>query len=129
MSTAPQLHKAKDEWAKFASKRPAPDVSSPLLIIKDIITTHSSVLFVGRNTCVAIQIYCFSNVSWSLRFHFLASILLPTPKLQHLDAHKCFHPPYNPLVIGGGIVMVWVLGYGSMYFGFSWQQKKQGYWK
>lgn len=72
MSTAPRLHKAKDEWAQFVAKRPQPD---------------------------------------------------------HLDAHKCFHPPYNPAIVGGGIIMVWVLGYGSMYFGFSWQQKKQGYWK
>jgi hypothetical protein len=33
MSTAPRLHKAKDEWAQFVNKRPAPDVSSLLLII------------------------------------------------------------------------------------------------
>ena len=33
MSTAPRLHKAKDEWARFVSKRPAQDVSSLLLII------------------------------------------------------------------------------------------------
>jgi hypothetical protein len=46
-----------------------------------------------------------------------------------LDEHKCFHPPYNPAVIGGGIVVAWLIGYGSMTFGFYHQQTKQGFWK
>jgi len=58
-----------------------------------------------------------------------AVLLNKRPAPDHLDAHKCFSPPYNPKVIGGGIIAVWLIGYGSMYFGFSWQQKKQGYWK
>ena len=31
MSSAPRLHKAKDEWAGFVNKRPAPDVSCLLV--------------------------------------------------------------------------------------------------
>ncbi|KAG7352343.1 hypothetical protein IV203_008391 [Nitzschia inconspicua] len=51
------------------------------------------------------------------------------PPPDHLDEHKCFHPPFNAAVIGGGIIVAWVIGYGSMAFGMAHQQKKQGFWK
>jgi len=40
-----------------------------------------------------------------------------------------FHPPFNPFVTVGLVVSVVTLGFGSMQFGFSHQQYKQGYWK
>merc|ERR1719491_1056571 len=43
--------------------------------------------------------------------------------------HNVFHPPYSKYTAAFGVISVVTLGYGSMFFGMSHQQKKQGYWK
>mmetsp|Transcript_18636 Transcript_18636/g.17945 ORF Transcript_18636/g.17945 Transcript_18636/m.17945 type:complete len:94 (+) Transcript_18636:61-342(+) len=43
--------------------------------------------------------------------------------------HNVFHPPYNPVAAGVGVVTVIFLGYGFMHNGMRHQQYKQGYWK
>ncbi|GFH46685.1 hypothetical protein CTEN210_03159 [Chaetoceros tenuissimus] len=43
--------------------------------------------------------------------------------------HNVFEPPYNKLTVGLMVVGVVCTGYGSMFYGLSHQQKKQGYWK
>eukprot|EP00559_Dactyliosolen_fragilissimus_P005729 CAMPEP_0184855268 /NCGR_PEP_ID=MMETSP0580-20130426/566_1 /TAXON_ID=1118495 /ORGANISM="Dactyliosolen fragilissimus" /LENGTH=91 /DNA_ID=CAMNT_0027349741 /DNA_START=39 /DNA_END=311 /DNA_ORIENTATION=+ len=42
--------------------------------------------------------------------------------------HNVFHPPYNKVAAGVGVVSIVVTGYGTMYYGMSHQQYKQGYW-
>eukprot|EP00529_Nitzschia_sp_RCC80_P001315 CAMPEP_0113456164 /NCGR_PEP_ID=MMETSP0014_2-20120614/8746_1 /TAXON_ID=2857 /ORGANISM="Nitzschia sp." /LENGTH=93 /DNA_ID=CAMNT_0000347609 /DNA_START=43 /DNA_END=321 /DNA_ORIENTATION=- /assembly_acc=CAM_ASM_000159 len=57
-----------------------------------------------------------------------AKFVAKRPPPSHVEAHKVFHPPFNPAVIGGGIIVVWIIGYGSMTFGYVHQMKKQGFW-
>jgi hypothetical protein len=66
---------------------------------------------------------------WFRLFFLSYSSFFHSSLLQHLDDHKCFHPPFNAAVIGGGIIVAWVIGYGSMAFGMYHQQTKQGFWK
>jgi hypothetical protein len=40
-----------------------------------------------------------------------------------------FEGDYNKFVVGGMVLSVLTLGYGSMYFGMRHQQYKAGYWK
>jgi hypothetical protein len=40
-----------------------------------------------------------------------------------------FHPPFNGLAVGAGLLTAWCLGYGAMAFGARHQQYKQGFKK
>ena len=69
MSTAPRLHKAKDEWAKFVSKRPAEDVSAPSLFFpaklpSERLSTLSSCIFTNSISILCVSAWCFNFLAW-----------------------------------------------------------------
>mmetsp|Transcript_18393 Transcript_18393/g.21216 ORF Transcript_18393/g.21216 Transcript_18393/m.21216 type:complete len:92 (+) Transcript_18393:67-342(+) len=54
---------------------------------------------------------------------------LQTTRPPEGHPHNVFEPPYNKATAALGVLSVLGLGYGTMYFGLSHQQRKQGYWK
>lgn len=59
-------------------------------------------------------------------FFFIFSHLFLT---HFANGQPVFEPPYNKLTVGLMVVGVVCTGYGTMFYGLSHQQKKQGYWK
>jgi hypothetical protein len=47
----------------------------------------------------------------------------------YINTKNVFHPPYSKVTAAVGVLGVLTTGYGTMYYGLSHQQKKQGYWK
>jgi hypothetical protein len=76
----------------------------------------------SRRAVFKISCCCSCFLSQIFSFHFVLIFIY--------NVHQnVFHPPYNKVTSAAMVLSILTLGYGSMYYGMSHQQKKQGYWK